>query len=323
MLLNNEMPDTADRNAVSRLQLMMRACNEVWAILPEVLQATLLNFSAESIGEARSDMDLQAAAKPIPKIGGVARVQILGSLTHRDSIWSWLFGGNSSVERLTKTFRDLGADQDVSTVLLDIHSPGGTVSGLPELAAEARALRGKKHVVALANSLTASAAYWLASQADEIVATPEALVGSIGVFTTHDDYSAMLERIGISTTYISAGKYKTEANPDQPLSDEARAHLQSIVDDAYGLFVGDVAAGRGVTPAVVRSDYGQGRVLTAKDAVAAGLIDRMATSDETMRRLTGVRAEDPHPDPLPNGEGEDISNRLTARRRRLELLNKI
>jgi signal peptide peptidase SppA len=303
---------------------MLHARIEVWAILEDFFRAALLNFSPESIVEARSEAELLAIAKPIPKIGGVARVPVMGSITHRDSIWSSFFGG-TSVERLTKTFRDLGSDSDVSTVMLDIHSPGGTVSGLPELAAEARALRGKKHVVALANTLTASAAYWLASQADEIVATPEALVGSIGVFTTHDDYSAMLARIGINTTYISAGKYKTEANPDEPLTDEARAHLQSIVDDAYGLFVGDVAAGRGVTPAQVRADYGQGRVLTAGDAKDAGMIDRVATSDETMRRLTGLRAE---AEIFPQAATIepvviDLSNSLTARRRRLELLKKI
>ncbi len=298
-------------NSLTRTQLMLYAQNEVWAILPEVLQAALINFTAESIIEPYGDLEREAALKPIPKISGIMRIPVLGSITHRDSIWSWFFGGGISVERLIKTFREAGNDEDVKTVLLDIHSPGGTVSGLPELAAEARALRSKKQVIALANSLTASAAYWLASQADEIIATPEALTGSIGVFTMHDDYSKMMERIGISTTYISAGKYKTEANPDEPLSDEARDHLQEIVNDAYGLFVDDVARGRGVTPATVRSDYGQGRVLTANDAKAAGMIDRVATSDETMRRLMGTRAE------------ETEGKRLAQLKRRLDLAEKI
>jgi capsid assembly protease len=300
-----------------QLQAQMNAQRELWAILPEYLQ----NVLAESILEDPGAADRQAVARPGQKSGGVAHVPIFGTITHRDSFWSQLFGGaGATVERLTQTLRGLADDPAVSTVLLEIDSPGGTVSGVPELAAEVRALRAKKHVVALANSLAASAAYWIASQADEIVATPEAMIGSIGVFTYHVDYSAQLEQDGVKVTFVSAGKYKTEANPYQPLSDEAQAHLQSLIDDAYGLFVSDVAKGRGVTPATVRSDYGQGRVLTAQDAKAAGMINRIATADETIKRLTGARQSEAQPiDPQANIEGD----RLAMLRHRLELAEKI
>jgi len=310
--------DEIDLRSLTRAQLMRHARSEVWAILPDVLRAALLNFSGESIVEPPSGqthgaapIEREAVTRPGPKSGRLARVPIFGSITHRDSFWSMLFGSGVSVERLTRTLRDLGADPSISTVLLEIDSPGGTVSGMPELAAEVRALAEQKHVVALANAQAASAAYWLASQADEVIATPEALVGSIGVFTIHEDYSAMMEKMGVKVTYISAGKYKTEVSPDQPLNDEARAHLQEIVDDAYGLFVGDVARGRGVSPSVVRSEYGQGRMLTAAAAKAAGLIDRVATADETIRRLVKTRA------------AEIEGKRLALLRRRLELAEKI
>ena len=77
-----------------------------------------------------------------------------------------------------------------------------------------------------------------------------------------------------------------DADTVEPLSDEERAVVQARVDDAYGQFVKDVARGRGVTPAAVRGGYGEGRALGAKDAKAAGLIDRIATMDETIARLT-------------------------------------
>lgn len=286
--MNNNMHD-----------LLLRAQAEIWAIWPEALQAAL--FADPAI-----DNDLAAAAtRPGPKTGRVAVVPVFGAITHR-------VGGGATVERLTKTLREYGADPSVRTVLLNIDSPGGTVDGVPELAAEVRALRESKHVVALANSLTASAAYWIASQADEIVATPEALVGSIGVFTIHDDYSAMLEQAGIKTTLISAGKYKTEANPYQPLNQDALDHLQGLVDAAYGLFVADVAHGRDVPPATVRNDFGQGRVFTAAAAKSSGMIDRVATADETIRRLTGAR-----------GHMSNSQAQLALKRRRLELLNQI
>lgn len=309
-----------------QLAMINAAQNELWAILPNHLAAMLTN-PPSPVGEGRGE-GLLAVTKPGPKSGRVAQISIVGSITRRGSMWEDFFGG-ASVEGTIAALRNVAADDSVSTVLLNIDSPGGTVDGLPELAAEVRKLRDSKHVVAMANSLAASAAYWLASQADEIVASPEALIGSIGVFTAHQDWSAMLEHMGIKTTYIHAGKYKVEANPDEPLSTEARDHLQSIVDEAYGLFVADVAKGRGVTAAQVRSDYGQGRVLTAKDAKAVGMIDRIAGYHETIGRLTGLKAETPTPalprdDETVTVEGETtVGNSLATKKRRLELLEKI
>ena len=297
--------------------------NELWAILPEYfehMQAMLRGESPSPVVRGHGEGEIVAVTKPGPKSGRVAQISITGTIMRRYSIWSE-FGG-ASVETTLAMLRNVAADPDVKTVLLNIDSPGGTVDGLPELAAEIRTLRESKHIVALANSLAASAAYWLAAQADEVVATPEALVGSIGVFTAHMDYSALMERMGIKTTYIHAGKYKVEANPDEPLTDEARGHLQGIVDEAYGLFVNDVAKGRGVSAATVRSDFGEGRVLTAKDAKAAGLIDRIAGYHETVARLTGIKAEEPSPVGEGGGEGFTVGNSLAAKRLRLELLEK-
>jgi signal peptide peptidase SppA len=295
---------------------MRQAQAEPWAILPTALQSLLANA-----GILRADNDtleIQALSRPGPKSGRVARLPIMGPITRRDSLWSLLFGG-TSIERIIKALREVAADETIGTVLLDIDSPGGTVSGMPELAAEVRALRESKQVVALANSLTASAAYWMASQADEIIATPEALVGSVGVFAMHEDWSKFYEQNGVKISYISAGKYKTEGNFEEPLSDEAREHMQSIVDDAYALFVGDVARGRAISPSRVRAEYGEGRVLVAKDAKTAGMIDRVATAGETVRRLTGIKAEHDLPIEAADDDGVNSQARSALMRRRLEL----
>jgi len=309
---------------LTRGEIMRQAQAEPWAILPTALQALLAGAGLLRAGD--NPIEVEALSRPGPKSGRVARIPIMGAITRRDSLWSMLFGG-SSIERITKALREVAADDTIGTVLLDIDSPGGTVSGMPELAAEVRTLRSAKHVVALSNSLTASAAYWLASQADEIVATPEALVGSIGVFAVHEDWSGFNEKNGVKISYISAGKYKTEGNFDEPLTDEARAHMQTIVDDAYNLFVGDVAKGRGLAPSRVRADYGEGRVLTASTAKAAGMIDRIAGADETIQRLAGRRAEE---DKIPrfarndteNDDGVNSLARIALMRRRLELAQK-
>lgn len=309
----------ANRHLIAR-----RASTEVWAIWDKALEALVTDGRHVEYTPERL-----AVTRPGPKSGRVVRVPIMGEISHRDSFWSWLTGG-STVEGLIKTLREIGADDSVSTVLLDIDSPGGTVAGIPELANEVRRLSASKHVVALANSLAASAAYWIGSQADEFVATPEAMVGSVGVFAVHEDWSAAMDQAGVKMTYITAGKYKAEGNPAQPLSEEARQHLQTIVDASYDLFVADVAKGRAVSAADVRGNYGEGRVLSAQDAKAAGMIDRIAGYDETVKRLMGVKALTPDPSPIGEGNGtpaeaagtQSVGNSLAAKRLRLDLLEK-
>ena len=166
-------------------------------------------------------------------------------------------------------------------------TPGGMVEGTTEFAAEVRRAREQKPVVAVANFVAASAGYWIAASATEVVAAPSAKVGSIGVFALHADRSKALEAEGVTRTVISAGKHKVEGNELGPLSDEARATAQARVDEAYGQFVADVATGRGVSVSAVRDGFGEGKIVSANDALKLGMVDRIATLDETIARLTG------------------------------------
>jgi signal peptide peptidase SppA len=186
----------------------------------------------------------------------------------------------------------------VDAVLLDIDSPGGTIDGIPELGAKIAAARAVKPITAFANSFIASAAYWLASQADEVVVTPSGQVGSIGVYMLHEDWSQKLASEGIKIRAISAGKYKLEGVKWEPLDPEAEAFIQQRVDEVYGWFVKAVAAGRRDTQTNVRNGYGEGRMLGAAQAVKANLADRVGTFDEALAGLakrvtprTGPRAD--------------------------------
>lgn len=201
-----------------------------------------------------------------------------------------LFGSGATTDEITAEFRSALSDESVRAIVLDIDSPGGSAFGITELAAEIRAGRGQKPIVAVANSMAASAAYWLGSAADEFYTTPGGVVGSIGVFTTHMDLSGAAEREGIKPTIISAGKYKTEGHEFAPLDDEARAAAQHFVDSYYDQFVKDVARNRGATEAAVRNGYGEGRALPAKDAVKAGLVDGVRTFDQVLARIGQTRS---------------------------------
>jgi signal peptide peptidase SppA len=244
-------------------------------------------FTAEEI-EARIGNAQQPDMRE--SVGTVAVLNLFGTLVPRADLFSQISGG-TSLERFCAAFDAALASDNVDAILLNVDSPGGSVDLVAETAATVREARGKKPIVAIANTTAASAAYWIAAQADELIVTPSGRVGSVGVFAAHTDISAMQEADGIKTTLVSAGKFKTEGNPFEPLSDEARAAIQERVDEAYSMFVADVAAGRGVSQDKVRSGYGEGRTLLAQQALEAGMVDGVATLEETVARMVQSAAE--------------------------------
>ncbi len=191
----------------------------------------------------------------------------------------------ASPRRCSVFLRQALSDDTVGQILIDIDSPGGSVYGVAELADQIQAARSQKPVVAIANSLAASAAYWLGCAASEFYVTPGGEVGSIGVWQAHFDYSQAIASEGVKPTLISAGKYKVEGNPYEPLNDEARGFMQSRVDDYYGAFTKAVAKGRGMPIASVRDGLGQGRVLGADAAVAQKMVDGISTFDDVIAAM--------------------------------------
>ena len=154
--------------------------------------------------------------------------------------------GGVSTQMLGDDIKALAADDSVKSIVLDIDSGGGSVYGVEELVSIINEAKESKHITAVANSLAASAAYWIGLACSEFVVTPSGEVGSIGVITAHHDQSMADEAMGVDVTYITAGKYKAEGNPHQSLDEDALAALQSAVDVYYETFVNSVAKGRGV-----------------------------------------------------------------------------
>lgn len=260
-----------------------------WAIRPERLAAMLEvsgRLSSVRLGEDfEAALELARVAGPRrAAAGAVARIRIEGPIEQKASIWTLLFGG-AALDMIQAEFEEALKDPDVKGILLEVDSPGGTVYGVPELARRIRAARGSKPIVAVANAEAASAAYYLASQADEVVATPSGQVGSIGVVYLHTDLTGMAEKQGVAFRIFRSQERKADVNPYESLSDEAAADIQAKVDAYDAMFVRDVARGRGVSVEKVRSDYGAGRMFLAADALKAGLIDRIETVEEAASRL--------------------------------------
>lgn len=218
--------------------------------------------------------------------GKVALMSIEGVIEQKPSFWSLYYGeGSAATELIGEALNQHLADKSVEAIVMNIDSPGGTVYGVEELAEKIYSSRGKKPIYAIANSLAASAAYWIGTAADKLYVTPGGDVGSVGVYAIHWDDSAWLEKMGSKPTIIKAGKYKAEGNPFEPLSDEAREHMQEGVDDVYARFTKAVAKHRGTTVADVKANYGQGRVLNSNDAKAAKMVDGIMTLEQLLGRL--------------------------------------
>lgn len=304
-----------------------------WAIMPAKLSLIRevlaihnagIKFSEgeirERLGEPNADdlggpelfaaNGVRAAGAGATVAGGnaVAVLQVHGTICHRIGEMG---SGGCSTEMLQAGVEQAAANPDVGSILLDFNSPGGAVNGVAELADAVMRARESKRVVAMVNSLAASAAYWVATQADEIVVTADGDVGSIGVWTMHQDISGMLEKEGVDVTLIFAGKHKVDGHAFGPLPDDVRAELQGRVDAAHETFLAAVARGRGVGVGQVREGFGQGRVIAADEAIELGMADRIGTMRELIGELIG---EDGAPQ---GGSGVSASRRRAQGRMRL------
>lgn len=264
---------------------------EPWAMQQEKLSAVCEVVASRIIAGNPVDAKFTAAQdrKVAAQSGNVGVIPIHGVVGNRMSMVSNSSGGFSA-EMAAAQFKAMLSNDDVKTIILDIDSPGGAVSGVPELHAAIMAGRGVKPIIAHVNALAASAAYWIASAADEIVVTPSGTVGSVGVYTMHQDISGYLEKEGIKMSIFDEGDFKTEGHPYGPLSEEAQEVIQSRVKEAYEMFVNDLAKGRGVDAKTVLDNYGQGRAFGAKEAIKRGMADRIGTFEETITRF-GVNTD--------------------------------
>lgn len=313
-----------------------------WAITLPALHSLVetlpfrLAAAAAAPAELASMFGGAGAAPQLETPGGnVAVIQVRGPITHHPDFWALLFGGGASVDIIERQLAAAAADASVKAILLDFDTPGGSSGGVVALGNTIRGMRGegKKPIVSLANGQCCSAGLWLASQADAYYATPGSLTGSLGVYYMHLDMSEAAAQAGVKVTYITAGAHKADGNSFEPLSDAAQARHQAIVNDIYDDFVGNVAKGRGLTRTKVLRDFGEGAVLTAREALAVGMIDGIVPFEVAVKRALGMKSrapgtpaepapadDDDDPKPAAAAAGADPEARTRLRRMRLHHL---
>ena len=207
---------------------------------------------------------------------GCACIEICGVIGKRVSDIEKC-SGMCDVNDITKELDACMADDNVQSIMLDIASPGGTVTGIQELAEKIAECRMTKPVMAYTDAQMCSAAYWIGSAASVIAASPSATVGSIGVYMALLDSSAMQAAAGLKTEVFKAGKFKGAGIPGTTLTDEQRSQMQAQVDYIMQQFTSSVRENRGVH---ISDDVMQGQTHFAKQAVGMGLVDMVGTRAE-------------------------------------------
>jgi signal peptide peptidase SppA len=219
------------------------------------------------------------------KVDGIAYIDIKGTMMQNPDVFDRIFYGATDTAEIEAAVRAATTDSEVDQIVLDIDSPGGAVSGTPELGRAVAAAQEVKPVSAYCSGMCASAAYWVASQAGRIVANETSLVGSIGVRMLLHDYSGMYAAAGVKAIPIDTGKFKSAGTPGTEVTPEQIKMYQDIINEHFDRFASAVKTGRGMSDKRFES-VKDAQILTAAKGKEAGLIDAVATKEEF---LSGIK----------------------------------
>ena len=261
--------------------------------LPFLSDGTLASMVCQNLGDL-----IQAAEHPRyqeirqelkPKVtmaGEIAVVPIQGTLARRPDVAELLWYDFEAIENVQEMVSSVARNPDVTGILLDVDSPGGFLTGGPEVADMVRRAATRKPVVAWTGGTMASLAYWIGSQATEVIASRSAVVGSVGVFAGMYDYSKLFEEAGIKVELFKnrEATFKASGFPGTSLSEEQRGQIQSSIQATFAEFRDAVVSAR----PIIGDDSMRGQVFTGKEGVARGLVDRVGDREFAMGVLRSM-----------------------------------
>lgn len=223
-----------------------------------------------------------------------------------------------AAQRIRRALLDAMANPEIEGIVLRLDSPGGSPLASEIIWNTIKTVRDDgMTVVASVSDVAASGAYYVASIADAIVISPGALTGSIGVFSIRPNFKGLMEKLGINSESLTRGRHADFYSTTEPLSDSAKARMQTIVDDIYALFVARVASGRRLEVAQVDT-LGQGRVWSAEQALEVGLVDELGGLHEAIGWILREKGLDEDTDvvlvsyPAPSSLASEITKLLQS-----------
>lgn len=204
--------------------------------------------------------------------------------THRGALWSFLLGKTVGPARVKEELEKAKKDNHIKGLVLRINSPGGSVSAADMMYHEIVRFKEEKRVpvVACCMGLAASGGYYVAQAADEIVAHPTTLTGSIGVVAMKFNLKGLMNKVGVAQDTVKSGPWKDFWSPFKPASEAEKQMMQAIIDDFHRRFAGLVERHRGLSRPEVRK-VADGRVFTASQALDLRLVDRVGYLEDAVR----------------------------------------
>jgi signal peptide peptidase SppA len=245
------------------------------AALCQLLEAKLAGHSPVVMED---DDDRREQESALQLLGSTAIIPVHGTLVRYPEDIAMSECG-CSMQDLEQMHDNAEHDPRVSRIIYDFRTPGGDVTGIPEMGRKIAASR--KETVAFTASQCCSGGIWLAAQCKQFYATESARVGSVGVYTMMMDYTKMLEKEGVGVSAISAGKYKLLGAYWKPLGDEERAILQKRVDKIYSQFKAAMETHR----VVKDENFGNGLVFDGEEAADIGFIDGLVEGIEDVLEM--------------------------------------
>ena len=269
-----------------------------WLILPSTHKeiSTAFEKHIQSVGFGSPDKEVFLFRRPDKEdeedetkpgvIGNTMVINITGPIGKRLGFLETCFGGYD-IDWLTTDLQLAMATPEVENIILHFDSPGGSVTGTEEAGEMIAEIAKTKNVIAYTDTLMASAAYWLASQADAIYASKSSQIGSVGVYMALMDATRAYEREGLKPEVFSAGKYKTMGADFRAITDEERVMLQSEVNEIYEQFKATVLSKR-----TIKDEDLQGQTFNGLHALEKGFIDGIANHIGELLALCGTDDKD-------------------------------
>ncbi|NCB11934.1 MAG: signal peptide peptidase SppA [Erysipelotrichia bacterium] len=187
-----------------------------------------------------------------------------------------LSGPIMDVNKVLENIDKAKKDTNIKGVMLVVDSPGGAVAPSIEVAYAIKELKQIKPVVVYASGVIASGSYYASIWADKIIANPGSIVGSIGVIMQGVNAEELMEKIGVSTQTVKAGKFKESGTPTRKWFDYEEKQLQAVIDDTYNMFITDVSNARNLD-VKNHTIFADAKIFTSKQAKEVGLVDEVAT----------------------------------------------
>lgn len=270
-LINNQMLVRKPIDAVTyKLATSLKYEDEVHQILKEKL-----GLKEEDQISTINATDLGGLAKS-KNITSKNRIAVI--LAEGDIVDGNVEGAISS-EKFAKEIRKARKDENIKAIVLRVNSPGGSILASEVIWREMSEAKKAKPLIVSMGEVAASGGYYIAAPADTIVAQPNTITGSIGIFGILFNVQELInDKLGVTTDVVSTGELSDFGNMARPLTEVERTIIQSSVEDGYETFISRVAEGRGMHPDSVRK-VASGRVWTGTQAKARGLVDVLGGLD--------------------------------------------